>query len=512
MDSGLEDGRRLNKTPKSKTPKSKSAKINKSCSRDKKQLEKCNEKLEKCIDTNPEIVPTAALISLITMPATSLTAIGCDDVGGFQCDSTPWVYCIDSLCAEPTADGLSTCDCILQTSGDSRLPPSATAGANCVYSNTGLSDDFTSEIGGRSTSELNGEEMCNAMKEGALISTFGKLSQGPDTIPNFADERCPSETPFTYCWGAICSQTEEDKRKRGANAVQCECPYVTAPNVNIQVTEAQCTPEINSDPFPATTPPTRPPRNPTCAYLHNGNPSNGTENAEILQKIWYDETGILPDLLPTCENFAPSTNLDTIGCDQHVNSDGTAPWVYCADAICTPPVRGFSNCKCWIQESSESIGPGSSDSGAGCVENFLTGGSTTNLFGDELFKKMNEGELYSTFGGRFGNSSFLPEIALELCEPNTPFVYCWGAKCERDPTDPTIAICRCPQVNSPAGSIIGIDASLQCAAQEGNVCNYVHNGGSRDWAEWTALEDWYDITYPDSDGIPKTCSGEATPV
>ena len=31
-------------------------------------------------------------------------------------------------------------------------------------------------------------------------------------------------------------------------------------------------------------------------------------------------------------------------------------------------------------------------------------------------------------------------------------------------------------------------------------------------AEWTALEDWYDITYPDSDGIPKTCSGEATPV
>ena len=135
----------------------------------------------------------------------------------------------------------------------------------------------------------------------------------------------------------------------------------------------------------------------------------------------YDETGILPDLLPTCENFAPSTNLDTIGCDQHVNSDGTAPWVYCADAICTPPVRGFSNCECWIQESSESIGPGSSDSGAGCVENFLTGGSTTNLFGDELFKKMNEGELYSTFGGKFGNSSFLPEIALELCEPNTPF-------------------------------------------------------------------------------------------
>ena len=31
-------------------------------------------------------------------------------------------------------------------------------------------------------------------------------------------------------------------------------------------------------------------------------------------------------------------------------------------------------------------------------------------------------------------------------------------------------------------------------------------------SEWTALEDWYDITYPDSDGIPKTCSGEATPV
>ena len=60
-------------------------------------------------------------------------------------------------------------------------------------------------------------------------------------------------------------------------------------------------------------------------------------------------------------------------------------------------------------------------------------------------------------------------------------VYCWGAKCEPDPTDSTIAICRCPQVNSPAGSIIGVDATVQCAAQEGNVCNYVHNGGSRDW-------------------------------
>ena len=292
MDSGLEDGRRLkpvskrNKKKMPPPPMSKSAKINKSCSREKKQLKKCNEKLEECIDTNPEIVPTAALISLITIPATSLTDIGCDDVKGFECDNTPWVYCIDLLCAEPTANGLSKCDCILQTSGDSRLPPNANAGANCVYSNTGLSESFTSEIGGRSTSELNGEEMCNAMKEGALISTFGKLSQGPDTIPSFADEKCPPETPFTYCWGAICSQTEEDKRKRGANAVRCECPYVRAPNVNIQVTEAQCTPEIDSDPFPATTPPTRPPRNPTCAYLHNGNPSNKTESAEILQKIW----------------------------------------------------------------------------------------------------------------------------------------------------------------------------------------------------------------------------------
>ena len=135
----------------------------------------------------------------------------------------------------------------------------------------------------------------------------------------------------------------------------------------------------------------------------------------------YNETGILPDVLPTCANFAPSINLDTIGCDKHVNFNGTAPWVYCADAICTPPVDGFANCKCWIQENSESIGPGSIDSGAGCVEDFLTLGKIPNLFGAELFEKMNEGELYSTFGGKFGNSSFLPEIALELCEPNTPF-------------------------------------------------------------------------------------------
>jgi len=525
MDSGLKDGRLLGPKNKNKNKnkmkgnnkkmppppsKSKSAK-NKSCKREKKKLEECKAELEDCVDSNPLIVPTAPLISLISVEATSLVDTGCNNVGGFACDNTPWVYCIDSLCAEPTPDGLSTCDCILQTSGDSRLPPKGDAGANCVYSNTGLSESFKPEIGGRSTDELFGAEMCEAMKEGALISTFGKLSQSPESIPNFADEVCPPETPFTYCWGAICTQTEADKRKRGANAVQCECPYVRAPKVNIQVTEAQCTPEIDSDPFPPTTPPTKPPTNPTCAYLHNGNPSNGTEALKIIIDIWYDETGIKPDLVPTCENFAPSTNLDIIDCADHVNFNGTAPWVYCADAICTPPVDGISNCKCWIQESSESIGPGSPTSGAACVIDFLTFGATPPLVGAELFEKMNEGELYSTFGGSFGNSSFIPEIALEACKPNTPFVYCWGAKCQRDPTDPTIAICRCPQVNTPEGSIIGVDLS-QCPAQAGNVCNYVHNGGSRDWAEWAALDDWYDITFPNSGGVPETCEGKDTPI
>jgi len=236
---------------------------------------------------------------------------------------------------------------------------------------------------------------------------------------------------------------------------------------------------------------------------------------EIIRDIWYDATGIQPDLIPTCENFVPSTNLDTINCATHAQYTGVAPWVYCADAICTPPVAGFSNCKCWIQERSVSIGPGNATSGAGCVTDFLTLGMvqpSPNLYGADLFEKMNQGELYSTFGGKYGNSSFIPEMALEACDPNTPFVYCWGAKCQRDPTDSTIAICQCPQVNSPAGSIIGVDANQQCAAQKGNVCNYVHNGGPRDWLDWAALGEWYDITFPDSDGIPETCEGTITPV
>jgi hypothetical protein len=260
----LKNNKGMTKNKNKTMPKKKPGKT---CNREKNQLNDCKNDLQECIDSNPIIVPTAALLSDFSAEATSLPGVGCDSLGGKQCGEQ-WVYCIDAVCAEPDEDKLSICDCILQTASSSRLPPSVDSGATCVYRNTGLS-----EIDGLSTSGLFGDAMCTAMKNGALISTFGTLSQSPETIPNFADEPCPPETPFTYCWGAICEQNDEDVRKRGKHAVQCKCPYVKSPEVNIQVEESQCLPEIDS-------------AGTTCAYLHNGNPSNQTDSVELALEIW----------------------------------------------------------------------------------------------------------------------------------------------------------------------------------------------------------------------------------
>jgi hypothetical protein len=139
----------------------------------------------------------------------------------------------------------------------------------------------------------------------------------------------------------------------------------------------------------------------------------------------YNEAGIGQDLFPTCQNFVPAVNLDAIDCSDHLNFQGNAPWVYCVDAICTPPADGFANCYCWKQVNSTSIAPGNSTSGATCVSKFLNLGTEPAVVGQEMFDAMNNGELYSTFGAKFGNSSFLPPSAFEACEPNTPFGKCF---------------------------------------------------------------------------------------
>ena len=77
--------------------------------------------------------------------------------------------------------------------------------------------------------------------------------------------------------------------------------------------------------------------------------------------------GLDLDVAPTCQNYVPAVSLNEINCADHDQVTSSSPWVYCVDAYCLPPVDGFSDCYCWIQEASDSIGPGSATSGASCV-------------------------------------------------------------------------------------------------------------------------------------------------
>lgn len=423
--------------------------------------DKCEEELFDC--QSKVIVPKAPLLSDITIAPTQLEDVGCDDVNQFSCDDTEWVYCIDAACGLPDENGLSTCDCIKQSPSESKAPGTAESGATCVYQKA----DQENEIQKKTnilvpSSGLYGQAMCDAMKDGALISTFGALSESPNAIPPFADQPCPADTTWLYCWGAACTQNEEDMEKRGPNAVQCQCPYVQSPEVNIQIETSQCAPEQ------------KPNGDGICNYLHNGNPSSETDLAAL----------ILPtlelDIVPTCESYVPAVNLEQIDCASGTGFNTTSRWVYCIDAICTPPANGFSNCYCWIQEASVSVGPGAANAGASCVQRFLEQDSEPPVTGEALEAAMADGELYSTFGV-YGASSFVPDMKAGLCDPFNPFQFCWGAKCEPDPKDPdNRAICRCPYVTTSEATIMGVRAT-DCPEQGGDVCNFDHNGGLRDW-------------------------------
>ena len=130
------------------------------------------------------------------------------------------------------------------------------------------------------------------------------------------------------------------------------------------------------------------------------------------------------DIVPTCESYVPAVNLEQIDCASGTGFNTTSRWVYCIDAICTPPANGFSNCYCWIQEASVSVGPGAANAGASCVQRFLEQDSEPPVTGEALEAAMADGELYSTFGV-YGASSFVPDMKAGLCDPFNPFRKLW---------------------------------------------------------------------------------------
>ena len=162
---------------------------------------------------------------------------------------------------------------------------------------------------------------------------------------------------------------------------------------------------------------------------------------------------------------------------------------------------------CWKQAASESIAPGSAQTGASCVRNQQTLGAVPVVYGEELQQRMEGGELWSTFGALYGNSSFVAPVAMENCPPATPFAYCFGAKCRDDPTNSDRAICECPSVTSASGTTIGVDRNTgACAEQAGNYCSFPHNGGPRDWQAWYDLDQIWASTFP-GEALPLTCDG-----
>lgn len=153
-----------------------------------------------------------------------------------------------------------------------------------------------------------------------------------------------------------------------------------------------------------------------------------------------------------------------------------APWAYCLDAPCgpayasariaiatptkTPPTPRaltcvptlcahsylgdngvyVSDCKCTLNPKGWSIGPAKSDGGAPCIDHGPTGRG--------MCEAMKNGHLISTYAPR-GDLMGGP-VGMAICAPKTPWVYCFGAPCEKAITDDGIEYgnCHCPFVYS----------------------------------------------------------------
>ena len=164
---------------------------------------------------------------------------------------------------------------------------------------------------------------------------------------------------------------------------------------------------------------------------------------------------------------------------------------------------------CWKQAASESIAPGSAQTGASCVRNQQTLGAVPVVYGEELQQRMEGGELWSTFGASFGNSSYLAPSALENCPGSTAFAYCFGAPCRDDPFNSERAICECPWVfaGGEEGTILAVDRNtLACAEQAGDYCSFPHNGGPHNWTSWYEVDKIWKTTFP-GEAYPTTCDG-----
>jgi len=160
---------------------------------------------------------------------------------GTLCESPGWVYCQDAECSEPTVvDGVLVAKCLCwapKNTNTSILPDGENAGASCVINKQRTGAPLPA----------GGKAMCDAIKEGSLISTWGPKGWKPPLVTS----KCQAGTPFAWCWGAPC--------KREAGDIVCDCPMVSVNSDATQylsLSSKACAEE--ADP---------------CTMTHNGDPA-----------------------------------------------------------------------------------------------------------------------------------------------------------------------------------------------------------------------------------------------
>jgi len=170
----------------------------------------------------------------------------CSDMEPYPCDAPGWVYCQDAVCEqEPVmVDGVlvAKCLCWAPKNTNKSILPTPMGGASCV------ANTIRDVMDGMGLPQ-GGKDMCEAIKGGSLISTYGPTGWKPPLVV----QKCPPQTPWAWCWGAPCSMVDGD--------IICDCPMMISADdypQYLSVSIQSCANEEDA-----------------CKYIHNGSPAGG---------------------------------------------------------------------------------------------------------------------------------------------------------------------------------------------------------------------------------------------
>jgi len=178
-------------------------------------------------------------------PLSEDCSASCGDMTPGKCDAPGWVFCQNAICDEKVhfrqGVEVAKCNCWQPTNtNESILPATEHGGGSCVLGNG-----------------MTGTEMCEAMKAGALFSTYGPKG---DFLPGkpMRNVECPAHNLWAWCWGAPCEKDAEGK-------VVCDCPIMRSTNNASQVINVAGDAQCIGDPC-------------TKGWTHNAGPAGTVES------------------------------------------------------------------------------------------------------------------------------------------------------------------------------------------------------------------------------------------